>query len=396
MRLSICINVKFFKKEKNMLIPGSNVNFDSTKNFKYLSPLGSGGTGDTLLFRDETTDMLFAFKKYSPKGSNDSDENYKRFIDEIKILFNISHNNIVRVFNYYLYPEAKTGYLQMEYVEGISLLEFEPMFGKDWEDIFKEVIYAFEYLEERKILHRDIRPSNIMIDKEERVKIIDFGFGKKLDIEEKEGRSVLLNWPVTQLPNETQLENIYNHQSELYFVGKLFQNLLKIKKAEKQFKFYYILEKMTRIDPSERYYSFNDISQVIAEGVISEISFSNREKENYKNFADALVGHISHYNEKYDLINDIDVILNRLGALIRNNSLETFIQDNAQLINCFVKGNYAYRSKNDINVRHIKDFYKLLAGLDPYKQKIVIDNLHNRLVRVTVLPFEIVDDDLPF
>lgn len=210
-----------------MLVPGDNVNFDSTKKFKYLAPLGSGGTGDAHLFQDETTDMLFAFKKYSPKGTNNIDENYQRFIDEIKILFNISHNNIVRVFNYYLYTEAKTGYLQMEYVEGISILDFEPSFGKDWEDIFKEIIYTFEYLEQKKILHRDIRPSNIMIDKDERVKIIDFGFGKKLEIEENEGKSVRLNWPVTQLPNETQLEGIYNHQSEIYFVGKLFQNVLR-------------------------------------------------------------------------------------------------------------------------------------------------------------------------
>lgn len=177
-----------------MLVPGELVKFDSMKNFRYLSPLGSGGTGDAHLFKDETTDMLFAFKKYAPKDSNNSDDNYRRFVDEIKILFNISHNNIVRIFNYYLYPEAKTGYLQMEYVEGTALHEFEPSFGKDWEDIFKEVIYAFEYLEEKKILHRDIRPTNILIDKNEDVKVIDFGFSKKLEFEETGGESVFLNW----------------------------------------------------------------------------------------------------------------------------------------------------------------------------------------------------------
>lgn len=96
------------------------------------------------------------------------------------------------MFNYYLYPEAKTGYLQMEYVEGTAIHEFEPTFGKDWEDIFKEVIYAFEYLEEKKILHRDIRSANILIDRNENVKIIDFGFSKKLEIEEAGGRAYFL------------------------------------------------------------------------------------------------------------------------------------------------------------------------------------------------------------
>ncbi len=85
------------------------ITFDVKKNFKYVKPLGDGGTGETYLFKDETTDMLFAIKKYITKDSRFIDEYYKRFVDEIKILFNISHPNIVRVYNYYLYPVSKTG-----------------------------------------------------------------------------------------------------------------------------------------------------------------------------------------------------------------------------------------------------------------------------------------------
>ncbi|SEL55669.1 serine/threonine protein kinase [Paenibacillus sp. cl141a] len=376
-----------------MLVPGELVKFDSMKNFRYISPLGSGGTGDAHLFKDETTDMLFAFKKYAPKDGNNSDDTYRRFVDEIKILFNISHNNIVRVYNYYLYSEAKTGYLQMEYVEGIAIHEFEPSFWKDWEDIFKEVIYAFEYLEEKNILHRDIRPANILIDKNENVKIIDFGFGKRLEFEETGGESVFLNWPVTQWPNETQLEGIYNHQSEIYFIGKLFQNILRAKGELERFKFNHILDKMTKLEQYERYASFNDISQAISEGVISEIDFSGTEKDTYKKFADALVSHISYYNDKYEPINDIDSILNKLGTLIRSSSLEAFIQDNSQLIRCFIKGSYVYNKRCDIEVQHVKNFYQLLVRLDPYKQKIVLDNIQTRLGGVKI---NITDDDLPF
>ncbi|MNW31019.1 Serine/threonine-protein kinase PrkC [compost metagenome] len=378
-----------------MLVPGEFVKFDSMKNFRYLSPLGSGGTGDAHLFKDETTDMMFAFKKYAPKNSNNSDDTYRRFVDEIKILFNISHNSIVRIFNYYLYSEAKTGYLQMEYVEGTVLDEFEPSFGKDWEDIFKEVIYAFEYLEEKKILHRDIRPANILIDKNEDVKIIDFGFGKKLNFEETGGESVFLNWPVTHWPNEVQLEGVYNHQSEIYFIGKMFQNILRSKGAVERFKFNHIIEIMTKVEPHERYTSFKNISQAISEGVLGEINFSAKEKETYKMFADALVGHISYFSNKYDPINDIDSILNKLGALIRSSSLETFIQDNSQLIECFIKGNYAYSTRCDIGVQHVKNFYQLLAKLDSYKQKIVLDNIQTRLGGVKI-NIEINDDELPF
>lgn len=95
-----------------MSIPtGQKIEFAGTKELKFIKSLGQGGTGDTHLFEDETTDMLFAIKKYAPKDLNYLDEFYSRFVDEIKILFKISHPNIVRIYNYYLYSEFKTGYL---------------------------------------------------------------------------------------------------------------------------------------------------------------------------------------------------------------------------------------------------------------------------------------------
>ncbi|MEY8742069.1 protein kinase family protein [Bacillales bacterium AN1005] len=196
------------------------------------------GTGDAHLFKDETTDMLFAFKK---------------------------HPNIVRVYNYYLYPEVKLGYLQMEYIDGVTIADYKPsLYGKKWVEIFAETIDAFKYLEINNILHRDIRPANIMIDKDENVKVIDFSFGKKLSNQDKEGRSVFLNWPVTQLPNEMLLEGIYNHQSEIYFVGKLFSSILKENIAD--FKFKHIIDKMVKVNPHERYSSFHEISVDISPG----------------------------------------------------------------------------------------------------------------------------------
>ena len=123
---------------------GDSIIFDIKKNFSYIKPLGAGGTGDTHLFKDETTDMLFAFKKYVPRNNQHIDEYYQRFVDEMKILFYIPHPNIVRIYNYYLYPSSKTGYLQMEYIDGVSIDKFEPdPWGKDWNDIFTETISAF-------------------------------------------------------------------------------------------------------------------------------------------------------------------------------------------------------------------------------------------------------------
>lgn len=83
---------------------GDIIELNRKKQFKYVKVLGEGGTGDTHLFLDYTTNMNFAIKKYSPKQLEYRDDFYNRFVEEIKILFNLSHPNIVRIYNYYLYP----------------------------------------------------------------------------------------------------------------------------------------------------------------------------------------------------------------------------------------------------------------------------------------------------
>ena len=62
---------------------GDIIKFDTSKNFTYIKPLGNGGTGDTHLFKDETTNIMFAIKKYVPKDIKYIDEYYDRFVDEI-------------------------------------------------------------------------------------------------------------------------------------------------------------------------------------------------------------------------------------------------------------------------------------------------------------------------
>ncbi|PPA68724.1 protein kinase family protein [Jeotgalibacillus proteolyticus] len=363
------------------------------KQFILVKSLGSGGTGDTFLLKDETTEMLFAFKKYVPKDSNYIDEYYERFVDEIKILFSLSHPNVVRVYNYYLYPQKKSGYLQMEFIEGQSIDEFapDPFGGKTWSEIFIETIAAFEYLELNQVLHRDIRPANIMIDKDENVKVIDFGFGKKLEGLSQDAKSVLLNWPVTQLPNETADESIYNHKTEIYFVGKLLDNV--IDRSITDFKFEHIIEKMIQLDPNNRYDSFEDISIEISQGVLGEIDFTEEQKEIYVNFANALSWSILFFQENYFPIRDDNEVLGNLANLIRISSLERIIQDNAQLISCFVNNGYRYSNKMDIEVTVIVNFYRLMDSLNSYKRKIVLDNIDARLSNIKV---EIKEDDLPF
>ncbi len=372
---------------------GDVITFDAKKNFTFVKLLGSGGTGDTRLFKDETTDMFFAIKKYVPAEKQYIDENYQRFVEEIKILFNISHPNIVRIYNYYLYPRSKTGFLQMEYIDGISIDEYEPMpwDEKDWDDIFTDIIGAFEYLEMHHILHRDIRPANILIDNTGNVKIIDFGFGKQIRSVGNDCNSILLNWPATEMPREVLLNHEYDERTEIYFVGTLFRHLLTKKIGD--FRYRHIVDKMTKTDPGQRYASFSDIKADITAGILSEIDFTDNQKSCYRRFADALCEHIKSYRNNYSPVSDLSQTLFKLSDLIRVSALEERIQDNRQLIGCFITGSYRYIPRKDIDVQIVTDFYSFVINLPPEKIKLVFSNIYTRLAAIEV---EIDDPELPF
>ncbi len=151
------------------------VEFIRTKDFKYIKQIGQGGTGKTVLLKDEIIDEDFVCKKYLPYYEEHKDLFYKNFVEEIKILHKLYHRNVVRVFNYYLYPEKKTGYILMEYILGENIEVFIQENPHLINDIFLQTVNGFRYLEENGILHRDIRPDNILINENGEVKIIDFG-----------------------------------------------------------------------------------------------------------------------------------------------------------------------------------------------------------------------------
>lgn len=284
----------------------------------------------------------------------------------------------------------------MEYIDGTTIDKFQPDgWGKSWNDIFTETIRAFQYLEENNILHRDIRPGNILIDSNENVKIIDFGFGKQLTPEYSGNNSVLLNWPVTEMPNEIQLAQEYNHTTEIYFVGKLFQLIVE---SDTDFLYNDIIGKMIKLNPEERIKSFSEVLKLISAGVIAEIDFSYQDKRIYLNFAEKLTSHIKCYLDKYTPIDSIQKIKLKLADVIRNSALEEYIQQNTQLISCFICSGYKYNPQNDIPVKSVIEFYELITRLSNQQQNLVYINLYNRLSKISIelQDNEFDEDDLPF
>lgn len=246
------------------------------KEMRIVKKLGEGGTGRTLLLQDEAIGQLFAVKKYAPLDEGRRDELYDRFVDEIKILFLIYHPNIVRIFDYYLYPKYKSGYIQMEYIEGNTIDKINPVdYDKEWNDYFVDAINAFQYLHSKNIMHRDIRPQNFMVNNEGSLKIIDFGFGKHTE-NSKTINSVLLNWPASKPPEEIVNDRNYNKSTEIYFLGNLFKHLID---DNSTFLYCDILDKMNEQSVLLRYNSFDEIIEDISKITIYNSDFSEKEKK---------------------------------------------------------------------------------------------------------------------
>lgn len=377
---------------------GEIIKFDQSKNFKFVRELGSGGTGETNLFKDETTNTLFAIKKYKPSEENIEHEEdfYHRFVEEIVILFKLSHPNIVRVYNYYLYPNFMTGFLQMEHIEGTSIDTYVRNNSTDLDKLFRSAVNSFECLEENDILHRDIRPANIMIDNNGELKLIDFGFGKILSSTNTEN-SIRLNWPVTEMPDEVINGNDYTVETEIYFLGSLFKKLIRENNIE-DFKFINVVNTMCEVSIAKRYQSFKDVSADIAKGVLLGTDFSVRNKAIYQDMANSLIDIINYYSSDFSPISDVERVQINLEDLIRNSSLEENIQDNSALISCFLINGFGYSTRKTIEVDIVKDFYKLLIDSDYQKKKIILENLTTRLSLITIKrsTIDIADDDLPF
>jgi serine/threonine-protein kinase len=371
---------------------GKIIQFIRSKDYRFIKEIGQGGTGRTVLLEDEIINERFVCKKYSPFHIEHKKMFFDNFKEEIKVLHKLYHSNIVRVFNYYLYPDDFTGYILMEFIEGHNIDLFLKNNPDKLNDIFKQVIDGFVNLELCKILHRDIRPDNILISNDGLLKIIDFGFSKITDLDTDYNKSISLNWRYN--PPKDFEKNIYDYKTEIYFVGKLFEEII----TENNFQdFLYkdILKIMTKIDYDDRIDSFFEINRKLISENTFEINFTTVEKYIYQNFADSLINILSKIEYKAEYNTDVKIILTKLHDVYRNSLLEDNIQSVNLVAKCFLKGNFSYYKTQEFKVNTLHEFWKFLNLSSKEAQKIILNNLWQRLDNI-LRESPKSDDDLPF
>jgi eukaryotic-like serine/threonine-protein kinase len=370
-----------------------NIEFLRSKDYKFLEEIGQGGTGKTVLLHDEIIDEKFVCKKYSTFFKEHQEIYYQNFIDEIKLLHLLYHKNVVRVFNYYLYPENTTGYILMEYIQGKTIDTFVQENPDKIDDIFTQTIAGFMHLEQNEILHRDIRPENILVSHEIVLKIIDLGFGKKIDFEEDFDNSISLNWRYTK-PKDFE-DKIYNYTTEVYFVGKLFEEIIVQNKIQ-NFTFTSVLNEMIKFDLHERTKSFFEVDRNIIAGEATAIEFSDEEVSRYRNFADAICSFITKIETGAKYQNNIDQIVSELDKIYMNSMLEEFVQSLNLVSRELVKSGYYFDRNFKISVTDLKNFIHLIKSVPIGKRRVIFNNLWTRLDTIDRYEDEIDSDPLPF
>jgi len=130
----------------------------------------------------------------SETGKEIFDKNKEKIIREARILAEIHHPNVVNVLE--VFKQNNTVYIVMEFISGHSLKHEVEKNGVFTEGKLKKTIYtvgqALDYIHEKNILHLDIKPSNILIDKNDNLKLIDFGISKKYDLSNDQETSTAL------------------------------------------------------------------------------------------------------------------------------------------------------------------------------------------------------------
>jgi len=366
--------------------------FVRQKDYEVIAELGRGACGVTVKLRDPEIDEVMVCKKYVPAYESMRDELFAKFKDEIKLLYKLNHKNIVRVFNYHLYDNKKTGYILMEYVDGKSIDAHLADDPQDATSLFEQAVEGFSYLEDRGVLHRDIRPANLMVSTDGQLKIIDFGFGKFVDgVAPSFDKSVSLNWAYE--PPSEFAKTTYDFKTDVYFVGKLFESILSERKLT-DFGYPQILGEMCNRAP-ERRPTFREVkSRLVGGKFVAE--FSEEEVLTYREFSDALSGAILKIEESCKYVSDIGDVIARFEIFYKSNMLESIVLDNTNLTRIFLSGTYYYKKHYEVDIDVIRRFIYLLRASSVEKRAIILNNIHSRLdavARYKEAPFA---DDIPF
>ena len=194
--------------------------------YQVIEELGHGGMGRVYKVQDTDIKEKVALKLLRPEITLDK-EAVERFSNELKLARKISHRNICRMFD--LGRAEGTTFITMEFVPGEDLKSFihraKQLSIGTAISIAKQVCEGLEEAHRLGVVHRDLKPGNIMIDKDGDAKIMDFGIARSLSGKGITGAGVLIGTPEYMSPEQVEGKDI-DQRSDLYSLGVILYEMV--------------------------------------------------------------------------------------------------------------------------------------------------------------------------
>ncbi len=221
--------------------------------YKIERVLGQGGFGNTYIATNTVFDDYVAIKEFFMQGVNDRDETSgsvtigvesntqqfdeqkEKFKKEARRLWKLKNEHIVKVHD--LFEENGTAYYVMDYIDGESLAERlkrtgKPMSEQDIKKLLPQILDALKEVHKNEMWHLDLKPGNIMVDKQGNAYLIDFGASKQIRANGSMTTSTALCYTPGYAPNEQigQMYDRFGPWTDIYALGATIYNLLTNKK----------------------------------------------------------------------------------------------------------------------------------------------------------------------
>jgi len=211
------------------LFPGATL----AGRYEILKMLGEGGMGTVYKAKDRELDRLVALKVIRPEYANHP-ETIRRFKQELILARQITHRNVIRIFDLGIADSFK--FITMDYVEGRDLSKILSERGKfsvnDACEIVRQICSGLEAAHGEGVVHRDLKPQNIMLDAQGRVFLMDFGLARSMELVGMTRTGALIGTPTYMSPEQARGEKA-DVRTDIFALGVIYYELLTGKRPYK-------------------------------------------------------------------------------------------------------------------------------------------------------------------